>query len=143
MSTSPLHSFTFQAQHTGSSMGQSPFLSGKITLLLFILRFGIQTYIMSKMLEKFCRPQLIRHSGKLTIHTTYMCMCNVHGGNIVANVEKSYYLFNKYLSSAHITGIPAVVSTSTRGVDANPKHSRNGEWRRRQQGQQLQQHGGN
>ena len=93
------------------------------------------------MLEKFCRPQLIRHSGKLTIHTTYMCMCNVHGGNVAANVEKSNFLFNKYLSSAHTTGIPAVVRTSRRGANANTKLSHDGAQRHRQQRQQHQQHG--
>ena len=94
------------------------------------------------MLEKFCRPQQIIHSGKLTIHTTYIYVhvqftwwkCSCQRGEILFSIQQ-------ILSSAHITGIPAVVSTSRKGADAN-KLSRDGAQKRRQQRQQHQQHGG-
>ena len=70
-----------------------------------------------------------------------MCMFNVHGGNIIAIMRNPiFYSTNTYHQH---TEIPAVVSTSSRGSDANPKLTRNGERRRRQQPhQQHQQHGG-
>ena len=61
--------------------------------------------------------------------TWWKCSCQC--GEILFSIQQ-------ILSSAHITGIPAVVS---RGADAN-KLSRDGAQKRRQQRQQHQQHGG-